>query len=262
MSPLDYLHNAPRALIQLYEKGPWIDDHRPSHLPDTQQSLIKKLLCDKRMERVWKVIQKSVKSDEDYIALWKAMVEAMRIARRGIVRQTDRKLKYEDIAKRAEKLAKLIAEPQRSPPCGTSLPYIGDLDLQAYEFLPTEVASILGAKSYAKMDSIQRSDWAYSLLPEWATMVELLKELAVRARKCGRKSVSAKGRNRHNPETRGLPTRVRLFSRHLYQYFREVDPTFNGFAAITRIVSITYRVKLRSNNVRTVTLGAVGKTTS
>ena len=258
-----YLVNAPEALIQLYEKGPRIDNHRSSRLPDTPQSLLKKLLCDKRMERAWNIIQKSVKKDEDYIALWKAMVEAMRIARRGIVLQTDRESKYEDIAKRAEKLAKLIAEPQRSLPTGTTLPYTGDLDLQAYELLPQDVASILGAKSYAKMDSIQRSDWAYSLLPEWPTMVELLKELAVRARKCGRKSVSAKGRNRRNSETRGMPTNVRLFSRHLFfHHFRKVDPKFNGFAAIKGIAEVVFRLNLKSNNLRTVILAVDGKTTS
>lgn len=257
-----YLVNAPMALIRLYETRPPIPDRRPSHLPDTPQSLLKNLLCDKRMEPAWNIIQKSVKKDEDYIALWKAMVEAMRIARRGIVPQAVRREKYKDIAKLAEKLAKLIAEPQRSPPRGTSLSYIGDLDLRAYEFLPTDVAQNLGGKSYTKMDSIQRSDWAYSLLPEWPTMVELLKELAARAKDCEQQSLS-EGRNRPNPETLGLPTSVRLFSRHLFwHHFRQIDPRFKGFAAITRIANVVYRKNLNSNNLRTVILDAVEKTTS
>jgi hypothetical protein len=55
----------------------------------------------------------------------------------------------------------------------------------AYEFLPEQVATILGAKSWVTMNSKQRSDWAYSLLPEWPTMVDLLKNLALKAKKLG-----------------------------------------------------------------------------
>jgi len=253
MSPLDYLHNAPRALIQLYEKGPLIDDHRPPHLPDTQQSLIKKLLCDKRMERVWNVIQKSVRSDEDYTFLWGAIVEAMRLARRGMVPQAVSREKYEAIARRAEKLAKLITDPPYPPPSGKPPPYSGDLDLKAYELLPNNVAKNLGAQSWATMTSEQRRVWAYSFLRGWPTMVELLDQLAIRARQCGSKKVSVVQRDRAN-------IKAAIFSRELYNYFLRVNPRFAGWAAIYTIRLIAVGGKKGNGKTeRAMILGSSGR---
>ena len=254
-----YLDNAPPALIQLYERGQEIDDNRSPHLPDTPQSLLKKLLCAPEMKPAWNIIGKSVERNDGYEKLFEAIIESMRIARRGIVSQTERREKYEDIATRAEKLAGLIAEPQRLPRDGSPPLYRGELDLQIYELLPEDVASILGAKSYSKMKSDERSDCAYSHLRAWPTMVDLLNQLAFRARQCGSEPESSGGRNRGKPEPRVTNTRVRLFSRHLYDYLRKIDPAFKGFAAIANIASVAYRIKLNSNNLRTVILGTSRK---
>jgi len=202
------------------------------------------------MKKAWNIVRRSLKNENDYEKLFKATIESMRLARRGIVPRAIRREKYEDIAKRAEKLAKLIAEPPYVP--GSNLAYTGDLDLQAYELLPEDVANTLGARSWARMTSDERSDWAYSFLPEWPTMVELLKELAGRARHCGRESMSSGGRRRGN-------IKARLFMRHLYKHFIDVNPKFKGWAALDAITSVVYEVELGRKTVRTVIAGSFKK---
>ncbi|MBU6482597.1 MAG: hypothetical protein KGS09_18910 [Nitrospirae bacterium] len=260
-----YLENAPKALIDLYEKrlrtdGSLIDGlfvplikycpPRKNQAPLDPLQVLEELLCNSRMKPAWNIINKSVKSEDDYKKLFKAIIESMRLARRGIVSQMRRE-KYEDIAKRAEKLAKVIAEPRYVP--GANLLYTGDLDLQAFELLSEDVASNLGAESYSKMKSAERSDWAYRLLPEWPTMVGLLKELAVRARQCGSEKQSLADRDRGR-------ARVVIFVRELYMHFHSMNAQFNGFSAIATIASIAMGVKnLTGKTVGKIIFGATGK---
>ena len=260
-----YLKNAPKALIELYEyrlrtDGTLVDGslvplikYRPHHndqAPLTQLRLLAELLRHSRMKRAWNILRKTVRSEDEYKKLLKAIIESMRLARRGIVSQTARREKYEDIAKRAEKLAELIKERQHPPPRDTTLPYTGDLDLPVYELLPDDVASILGAKSYAKMDSSQRRDWAYSILREWPTMVDLLEQLAIRARRRGSEHVSSGRRSRGPQEEKAANTKARLFSCHLYEHFRKMNKKFTGFAAIKAIVLIAYSVDVDRKTLR------------
>ncbi len=262
---MSYLKNAPKALIKLYEKrlrtdGSLINGsfvplikHRPrrkSQAPQGQLALLDELLFNSRMKPAWKIIGKSVKTSDGYEKLLKAIIESMRLARRGFVAQKDRRGKFEDIAIRAEKLAKLIAEPQRLPLDGSPPLYRGELDLQTYELLPDHVANNLGAESYPKMKSGQRSDWAYSLLGEWPTMVELLEQLAIRARLLGNEYIFSGRRSRGPQEEKVIATKARLFACCLYDYMHKLDKKFNGFAAITVIVSLDYDVNADRKTVR------------
>jgi hypothetical protein len=274
-----YLKNAPKTLIELYEHrlrtdGTLIDGsfvplvkYRPRHndqFPLSPLRLLEELLCHSRMKRAWNILRKSVRSEDDYKKLFRAIIESMGIARRGIVSQTDRKEKYEDIAKRAEKLAQLITELKYMP--GTGLPYTGDLDLQAYELLPEDVASILGAQSWATMKSDERSDWAYSILRAWPTMVELLEQLAIRARRQGSEYVSSGRRSRGLGEAlqeeKAANTKARLFSCHLYDHLRKMDEKFTGFAAIKAIVLIAYNVDVDRKTLRKWIVDHFQKTTT
>ncbi len=240
-----YLPNAPRALVKLHAE----------HKIVRGRSLLEELLCNRNMKRAWNIIQKSVQSDKDYEKLWLRIISAMLRARPGIVSSTGRREKYNDIAKAAKRLSRMIAEPQHVPTSGTALPYTGDLDFQAYELLPEDVANILGAPKWTTMTSDERSDWAYALLDAWPTMVELLDQLAIRAEQLGNVTVSSVARDRGH-------AREVIFSRYLYDHFREVDPAFSGFAAISAITSIAMGVKdLKSKTVRARILGASGKTT-
>lgn len=264
---MTYAENAPKALIELYEKrlrtdGSLSDDGsfvpliklrppRKIRPPQGQLEILEALLCNRRMEPAWKSINKSIKSEDGYNELLSAIRESMRLARRSKVTQTDRREKYEDIAKRAEKLAKLIIEPRYKS--GVNVPYTGDLDLQAYELLPESIASTLGAESYTAMNSRDRATWAYSLLPEWPTIVELLEQLAIRSRRCGGEDTSLVERDRGS-------ARVVIFVRELYKHFYNVNAQFNGFAAIATITSITMGDKnLTSKAVRRMIFGAAGK---
>lgn len=250
-----YLNNAPKALIQRYERGSRGVDNRPPGPPFSVQSLLRELLCNPMMQKAWNTINKSVQSEDDYGNLFKAIIESIRVARLGIVSQTEKRGKYEDIAKCAEKLARLIAEPQRLPRDGSPPLYRGDLDLQAYELLPQDVASFLGAQGWATMKRDERSDWAYSLLPEWPTMVELLNQLAFRARQCGREKMSSVERDR------GL-ARVVIFVRELHRHFHSMNAQFNKFSAIATIASIAFATTdvkgLNGKAVRKMIFGATG----
>jgi hypothetical protein len=206
------------------------------------------------MRRAWNIIQESVTSDKGYSNLWTAIVSAKLAARSGIARSRDRREKYNYIAKAAKKLSKLIAEQQFLSPPGSHLPYSGDLDVQSYELLPDDVASNLGAKSWATMDRNERSEWAYHLLSRWPTMVELLEQLAIRARQRARVKVTLVERDRGRAP-------AAIFSRYLYNYLRGVDPRFTGFAALAAITSIVLGVSLDGKAVRAMILGASGKTT-
>jgi len=240
-----YLPNAPLILSKMYEE----------HKIGRGRALLEELLCNRSMQRAWNIIQKSVQSDRDYQKLWTAIVSAKLTARRGIVSSTGRRKKYNDIAKTAKELSRMIAEPQDEPPSGTALLYTGDLDLQAYELLPEDVASILGAPKWTTMTSEERSAWAYSLLDGWPTMVELLDQLVIRAERLGNVTVSLVERDQGH-------AREAIFSRYMYHHFREVDPTFSGFAAISAITSIAMGIKdLNSKKVRAMILGPSGKTT-
>jgi integrase-like protein len=182
------LVNAPPALVQQYKKrlttdGSLVDGkfatlikHRPSYEKQKRPSqlrLLEELLCNTRMKRAWDIIRNYEQGEKYYENAYNAIREAMRLARLGIVSQKARKERYEDIAKRAEKLAKVISEPTGMP--GT---YTGDLDLPVYEFLPQHVASNLGAQSWATMQSDERHDWAVSILDDWPTEVALLLDTA------------------------------------------------------------------------------------
>src|SRR5689334_19312042 len=97
-----YLENAPKSLIELFEKrlrtdGALINDSfvpliqnrppRTSGAPQGQLELLEKLLCSRQMKPAWNIIRKSVKGENGYEKLFKAIIESMRIARRGIVAQ-------------------------------------------------------------------------------------------------------------------------------------------------------------------------------
>jgi hypothetical protein len=237
-----YLSNAPDVLIT-----------RLRHTINTgHRQLLQKLLTSLDMKQAWKIIEKSVQSNDGYEMLWRAIISAQFESKRTPLNQLDRREKYNDIAEAAKKLSRLIAE--RS---GRALPYRGELDLHLFEFFPEQLARINGARSYATMDADQRSRWAYSIMRVWPTMVELLGQLEMRAKQKGRERASLIERSRdQHPETR-------IFSRHLYDYLRKVDPTFTGFNALSAITSITLGIRppLTSRKMRAMILGSSGKAT-
>jgi hypothetical protein len=257
---MSYLKNAPKPLIELFEKrlrtdwsvspvdGSFVPliEHRPprkNKIPVGQLELLEDLLGNRRMASAWNTIKKSLRSEDDYKKLVPAIMESMRLARRGLVSQTTRSQQYEEIAKRSEKLARLISQPPGQ--LGT---YTGDLDLEAYEFLPQEVAVHLGARSWVTMRSDERYDWAHFILAAWPTMVDLLKELATRARLQGSRHVLSGRKSRSSGGTEGLEekttrkTKARFFACHLFDHFRKIDKRFSGYSALRSIVFITYGI--------------------
>ncbi len=266
-----YLDNAPPVLIELHKRIarsliPKSANDSKQHKATirgrslTASKVLEIMLCDELMRKAWKVISKSLSSEDEYIALYDATREAMRLARRGVVDQSARKQKYEDIAKCANNLARLIAEPER----GTrpNALYASDLDLLAYELLPEDVARRLGAISWPLMKSDQRHEWARSLLPRWPTVVEIIQQLAIRAKILAKKGDTNKRsrlRKGETEEQRLQKTKARIFACHLFNHLQSVDENFSGFESLRRMVKAIYMVDFTGNVLRTIILGSLSK---
>ena len=253
---MNYLDNAPPLLIALHKertRGETKPGRSLGNKSLTASKVLEILLSDQAMTKAWRVLSKSLVNKEDYEKFYDSTVEAMRLARRDIADQTERRKHYRTIAEIAEKLSELIVEPDRTPAPYTA--YRGELDLRIYELFPEDVAHILGAQSWSTMKSEERTSWARSLLHAWPTIVEVLKQLAVRARCHEAEPVSSVKRSR-----RFLPeeteqeilskTKARLFCCHLYDKIRIIDNKFNGLAAIKIIASRIYDVDVNSGALK------------
>jgi hypothetical protein len=244
---MEQLKNAPPVLTKLYQTR---SEYTGQFVLGITRPLLGKLITDKKMKRAWNTIAKVLRADEDYNRLFKAIIEAMRLARRGIVSQIDRRERYERIAKYARQLVELINEPSRPLHDGSG--YGGELDLQAYEFLPNDVACILGAPSWETMKADQRSKWAYSVLREWPTLVDILNELAVKAEEKAKERLLNRRRSRSElgqdtEEQISIKTTARLFSCYLDDELLKINCTLEGTATLRAIASLAYNVDVDSD---------------
>jgi hypothetical protein len=247
---MQYLPNAPQHLIKISEKryitGKYVHNiYRP---------FLGQLLSDERMKRPWNTLRSTINTNTRCNKFLKAVIEAMRLARRGIVSEAERRKRYERITKGTKQLRSLIAEPQR--PLSDGSGYRGELDLMAYEFLPPAVATIMGAPSWVSMNGKQRSDWAYGLLHTWPTMAELLDELSLKASELANTAVSMKRRSRRflkeeTDEEITTKTRARLFACYLDEQIRKtITPRFSSAGTIKVIAEIVYGVDLDLNAIK------------
>lgn len=161
---MKYLKNAPPAFIRLYEKRHELFDQP---VLNATRPLLGKLLSDTRMRRAWNTVGKSLKTDKDCYALLDAIIEAKRLARRGITSPIGRRQRYERIAKCAEDLARLIAVPDEPLRDGSN--YRGELDLYACQLIPE-------VPSGGLIVTDEQNTRVFHL-----TMVECLNQLAARA---------------------------------------------------------------------------------
>jgi hypothetical protein len=243
---VEQLKNAPPVLIKLYQTR---SKYTGQFVLGIRRSLLGKLISDRKMKRPWNTIAKLLRADEDYIKLFKAIIEAMRLSRRGIPSLTARRERYERVETYARQLVQLIEVPNR--PFHDSSGYRGELDLQAYEFLPQDVANILGAPSWETMNTDQRSQWAYSLLREWPTLVDLLNELAVKAVEKAKEDVPNRRRSRselgqETEEEISIKTKARLFSCYLDDELLKMNCRLKGTATLRAIASVVYDIDIDS----------------
>lgn len=219
-----YLENSPQPLIEIYEKR---SRHSGQFLIGGQQrQILGKLLSDKRMKRAWNGIRKSLKTNDDYAKWLKAVIESMRLARRGIVSPAARKECFDKIAKCALKLRKLIATPDK-PPLNRS-GYRGEFDVEIYGLAPENVAGIIGA--------------AYAPLP-MLTLVEVLNVLAEQARQEAHKPALSRRRSRLGYEDGDekvamVRTKARLFACSLDDELRKMKCQARRPAVIRAIASV------------------------
>jgi hypothetical protein len=256
-----YLPNAPPALIRLYEQRSKftekLDDIDVSKFViNATRPLLLKLLSNTRMKRAWNIIAKSVKTSEDYNKLFKAIIEAMRLARQGITSPVARKDRYENISKLAVTLANLIEIPD-TPPNDRS-GYRGELDLQAYDILPKETASILEALR-PRATNNEASNLAYSVFCQQMRMVDLLNELAAKATEKANDDVPSRRRSRselaeETKEQIATKTKARLFTCYLDAELRRIHILLKGTAAVRAIASVAYGVDLDSEMLKKAVL--------
>ena len=237
--PIDhkkYLKKAPRSLIKLYERRH--DTGQPTL--NATRSLLGKLLSDNKMERAWNALNKSLKTDEDYHALFDAIIEAKRLAQQGIVSQTVRRERYERIAKYAEALARLIAAPDQPLREGSN--YRGELDLYICHLIPAvpEGEPILKHEQNTRVSQL--------------TMVECLNELAARALNYSQELMPVRRRSRQELEEETvdeitIKTRARLFSCYLDDELRKFSLRLGG-TSIGSIASVVYDLDLNSEMIK------------
>lgn len=254
--------DAPSSLIELYETSvrskiaPESEPNRKSNGQRKQgalnaSTLLYKLLSDTRMKQSWRRLSKRQLSASDYETLYETILEAARLARRGIIDQTSRKSRYRKIAELSEALIDLIAEPEYSGQDKSG--YRGELDLKVYELLPDDLARILGADSYAGMKADERIKWAGSQLPRWPTMVDTLKQLAIRANALGNAPVLSQRRSRRflkeqTEEELMIQTKSRLFACYLDDQLQTMGLTAIPLATIRSIALVIYGEDVPSMN--------------
>ena len=206
LGEITFINSAPPALIKLYRKRTRDGASFPGRR--ILEGLLKAPNPD--LERSWKNLAKHIQADKDWLTLWAEI--------RYIKQQTTRRLpsrknlhnEFVEFAKAADSLLKMLNLSRKVS--GTSARHIATqrLDLMAYEFLPSDVTRILGAKEWDAMDGVARADWAAKLLAEWPTFVEMLEVFRERANQL---SISALTEDRpvervRNDDTRAMCVRL------------------------------------------------------
>ena len=206
-----YLKNAPPSLVRLHQRllvaeGGWLtfaenDDGRFVPLgelprpmseqssPRSPSSILERLLCNKQMARTWTQFESKKVDVQFYETLFRTIIRALGVARRGVIAQTDLREKYNCIARAAEWLTELIEDPANDPSHANSK-YRPELNL---------VAEVLDE--------------------QWPAFVERLKILTIRSRQEATAPLPKRRRSRKRTEdTDGetiLRTKIRLFACHL-----------------------------------------------
>lgn len=210
--PPAWLPSAPEVLRKFYERN----------RKGQAAAVLDRLLSDARMKAPWRVLDRVVKDDREWLALWAAIRAARSYSRRvsRVRTRAQEQKKFNEVEIRARKLATLIRGQE--------------LDLLAYELFPSEVMEALGILNWADLDPVDRDVAANKLLTHWPEASELLDGLAHQA------SLRA-----HNAKlsprlvertTRDAPAIV--FVRVLALHFSRVygKPMYGTLAAITQVV--------------------------
>ena len=148
-----WVKNAPPVLVADFEGNKF---HKGRHL-------LERLLCDKQMEEVWKVIQKKGPSRTQLHHLWGAIMTAKGradSAARMHKPRTDQTDELLSIAKRAGDLGRKIK--------GTPL------DVLAFNLLQHDTLEALGVPGLLDLPEAERQDAAHRLLDCWPSAPEIL----------------------------------------------------------------------------------------
>lgn len=208
-----YVSNAPSALINSYEER--LEKEKPPK--DNAHGMgpflvLQRLISKERMERVWAVLAKYSTEDEFYIALYKGIINAMALARRGLVSQTKLRDKYRTMAYLAGRLKKLIGISE------------GSLAKSSYRPELNFVAEVLE--------------------PDWERFEELLERLRQRARQKANEPIPKQMRMRQGKKEHsgngGLQTKARLFACYLDDAITKAINQSIPPRAIIEIASVLY----------------------
>jgi hypothetical protein len=123
---MEYLENAPSALIELHRNLVSREELYQQKNPGERTSILGRLLSDKNMQGVWTKLKPYLKNNKKkYKQLFASIFEAMRRARLDGLPPSDKNERCQQIARHAERLVKLMAEPKRP----IDSPYRGELGL-------------------------------------------------------------------------------------------------------------------------------------
>ncbi len=229
-------------------RPPW--RNRKQLYPLRPIEILEELLTNSKMRLVWKSLGRYMNCDEHYLNFYDAIMEAMRVASHGVINQSARQAWFRDTAKMAERLLKRIAEPQNKK----GRLYRGELDVSIYNLFPSDIVNKLGAQSWETMKPDQRTAWALSVLWMWPTIVDVLNELAVQARKLANRPANSERRRRpgkasdeseaNKDHDIKMKTNASLFASAMCKYMFSMDIEFHNFSAIGTVTSIIYGVPI------------------
>jgi hypothetical protein len=230
-APWRPLKSAPDRLIRAYQNRE-IRNGR---------TILGRLLSDTRMRTVWPQLAKYVKDDQQWLQVWRAIINAKSMSNKvSKLRKTrgDERDGYAELADKFKALAKKVEG--------------GPLDVLAYELLPQDVLAALHVPNFHEMDVLQRSDVANQLLPCWPTAPELLRGLEALAVKLSNEAMT---KPRTDERSSGDVT-ARTFVKHLGGDFHSMfGKKMLGTLAKIATVTLSRKEELSRSFVQNVLMG-------
>jgi hypothetical protein len=153
-----YVQSAPRTLIAFHRRS-----------TGSGRDLLGRLLSDDCMQRPWRVLERRIKNEHDFIRLWSDIRSAVLRSRRPLPGRSAVRDAYLEIAEHTRRLAETIKS--------------GPLDVLAFELFSLEDIRLLGISDWPEEDALQRNERAHTLLSHWPSSVDLLCGLAYQAEK-------------------------------------------------------------------------------
>lgn len=223
--------NAPDRLVRAYEnreigKG---------------RDLLERLLRDERMKLTWAELARHVRTDQQWLRVWSAIVYAKSESNKAGRLRKQRGAERDDYQALARKFSALARKIENGP-----------RDLLAYELLPQDVLAALHVSNLHDMDVIERCDVAHRLLPCWPSAPELLRGLEKFAL-----AQAAHAMDKQRPEERGSGNvAARTFVWYLGQDFRTMfgKPLLGTLA---KIADVTFDVDLDCEFTRSFVQGTL-----